>query len=63
MGGGVSLTDVDDKDSKLQCRELLRMFRGVYEAPCIPLLIVGNQTGWRLSVPVAPCIPLLIAGK
>jgi len=35
MGGGVSLTDGDDGDSKLLCRELVRMCSGVYEAPCI----------------------------
>jgi len=38
----VSLTDGDDRDSKLLCRELVRMCSGVYEAPCILLLIVGK---------------------
>jgi hypothetical protein len=39
MGGGVSLPEGDDRDSKLLCRELVRMCRGVYEAPCILLTL------------------------
>ena len=59
----MSLTDDEERDSKLLCRKLQGICRGVYEALCILLLIAGKQRDWRRSVPGALCILIFIVEK